>query len=60
VTVHSSEVNLKEMVEKLLTVKYKKIKKAQIDALYYSVLAEIVGKYEQLRFLIVLLPGDWY
>jgi magnesium transporter len=34
VTVHSSQVDLKEIVEKLLTVKNKKIKEAQIDALY--------------------------
>ena len=47
ITVHKSEVKLKEMVERLLTVKNKKIKEAQMDALYYNILAEIINKYEQ-------------
>jgi magnesium transporter len=48
ITIHSEEVNLKDLVERILKVKNKKIKEAQIDALYYNILAEIVTKYEQL------------
>jgi magnesium transporter len=59
VTIHSSQVNLKEMVEKLLNVKNKKIKEAQIDALYYNVLADIVGKYEQLLTAIELSVNEY-
>jgi magnesium transporter len=59
ITVHSSQVNLKEMVEKLLNVKNKKIKEAQIDALYYNVIAEIIGKYEQLLTAIELSVNEY-
>jgi Mg2+ and Co2+ transporter CorA len=47
-TIHTPEVKIKEVVERLFKVKNKKIKEAQIDALYYNVLAEIVTKYEKL------------
>ena len=38
ITLHPQEVNLKEIVERLFKVKNKKIKEAQIDALYYNIL----------------------
>lgn len=59
ITIHSSEVSLKEEVENLLTVKNKKIKEAQIDALYYNILADIVQKYEQLLTAIELSVGEY-
>ena len=48
ITIHSSEVKLKELVEGILNVKNKKIKEATIAALYYNLIAQIVTKYEQL------------
>jgi magnesium transporter len=59
ITVHSSQVNLKEMVEKLLNVKNKKIKEAQIDALYYNVIADIIDMYEQLLTAIELSVNEY-
>jgi magnesium transporter len=59
ISVHSSQVQLKEMVEKLLTVKNKKIKEAQIDALYYNILAEIISGYEQLLTAIELSVNEY-
>ena len=59
ITIHSSEVNLKEEVERLLKVKNKKIKEAQIDALYYNILAGIIQKYEQLLTAIELSADDY-
>ena len=48
ITIHSSEVNLEELVERLFKIKNETIKQTNIDALYYNILAEIVTKYEQL------------
>jgi len=48
ITIHSSEVNLEELVERLFKIKDETIKQTNIDALYYNILAEIVTKYEQL------------
>jgi Mg2+ and Co2+ transporter CorA len=45
-TIHSSEVELKELVERILNVKNIKIKEATIAALYYNLLAQIVTKYK--------------
>jgi magnesium transporter len=59
ITAHKSEVNLKDMVERLLKVKNKKIKEAQMDALYYNILAEIIGKYEQLLTAVELSVNEY-
>lgn len=59
ITIHSSEVNLKEVVENLLKVKNMKVKEAQIDALYYSILADIVSKYEQLLTALELSVNEY-
>jgi len=45
-------------VERLFKVKNKKIK-AQIDALYYNILAEIVTKYEQLLTALELSVNEY-
>ena len=58
ITIHLQEVNLKELVERLFKVKNKKIK-AQIDALYYNILAEIVTKYEQLLTALELSVNEY-
>ena len=47
VTIHSSKINLKEMVNKIFKMN-KKIKEDETDILYYNILAEIVSNYEQL------------
>jgi magnesium transporter len=59
ITIHPPEVNLKELVERLFKVKNKKIKEAQIDALYYNILAEIVTKYEQLLTALELSVNEY-
>ncbi|HEY7227191.1 MAG TPA: magnesium transporter CorA family protein [Nitrososphaeraceae archaeon] len=48
VTIHSSEINLKQIVDRLFNIKNETIKATHIDSLYYNMLAEIVTKYEQL------------
>ena len=45
VTIHSSKINLKEMVNKIFKMN-KKIKEDETDTLYYNILAEIVSNYE--------------
>jgi magnesium transporter len=59
ITIHSLEVNLKEIVERLFRVKNKKIKEAQIDGLYYNILAAIVTKYEQLLTALELSVNEY-
>lgn len=59
ITIHSKDVNLKEIVDKLFNVKNEKIKDAQIDALYYNILAEIVSKYEQLLTALELSVSEY-
>ena len=58
-TIHSPEVDLKALVEKLLTVKNKKIKDSPITALYYNLLAEIVTRYEQLLTALELSVNEY-
>jgi magnesium transporter len=58
-TIHTPEVKINEVVERLLKVKNKKIKEAQIDALYYNVLAEIVTRYEQLLTALELSVNEY-
>jgi magnesium transporter len=58
ITIHSGQVNLKEVVERLFKVN-KKIKHAQIDALYYNLLAGIISKYEQLLTAIELSVNEY-
>jgi magnesium transporter len=48
ITLHSSEINLKQIIDRLFNVKNETIKATHIDSLYYNILAEIVTKYEQL------------
>jgi magnesium transporter len=59
ITIHSSEVKLKEMVERLFKIKNKKIKEAPVAVLYYNVIAEIVTKYEQLLTALELTVNEY-
>jgi magnesium transporter len=59
ITIHSSEVNLKQLVDRIFKVKNKKIKEATIAALYYNVLAEIVTNYEQLLTALELTVNEY-
>ena len=59
ITIHSQDLNLKELVERLLKVKNEKIKESQIDALYYNILAEIITKYEQLLTALELSVNEY-
>ena len=59
ITAHSSQINIKDLVERLLNIKNKKIKEAHIDALYYNLLAELVSRYEQLLTAIELSVNEY-
>jgi magnesium transporter len=59
ITIHSPEVKLKELVDRDFKIKNKKIKEVTIDALFYSVLAEIVTKYEQLLTALELTVNEY-
>jgi magnesium transporter len=59
ITAHSSATNVKDLVERLLKVKNKKIKEAHIDAIYYNLLAELISKYEQLLTAIELSVNEY-
>jgi magnesium transporter len=54
ITIHSSDVDLKSNVHRLFEEKNKKVMGAPIDALYYSMISEIVDRYEQLLTAIEL------
>ena len=54
ITIHSSNVDLMTRVRKMFAEKNKKILESPIDSLYYSLLASIVEKYEQLLTAVEL------
>ena len=54
VTVHSSNVDLASSANRLLEEKNKPLMQTSIDALYYSILANIVDRFEQLLTAIEL------
>ncbi len=54
ITIHSSEVDLLTPIRHLIYQKNKKIIESGIDALYYSMITEIINKYEQLLTSIEL------
>lgn len=59
ITVHSSEVNLMEIAKRIFNIKNETIRQTRIEALYYSMLAEIVTKYEQLLTGLELSVNDY-
>ena len=46
VTIHSSEVDLRAIVNRILEEKNRPILESSVDALYYNILSSIVDKYE--------------
>jgi len=59
VTIHSPEVNLKQIVERLFNIQNETIKNTRIDALYYNILAGLVTKYEQLLTALELSVNEY-
>ena len=59
VTIHSPEVDLKQIVERLFKVQNETLKNTRIDALYYNILAELVTKYEQLLTALELSVNEY-
>ena len=59
ITIHSSEVDLMINTHTLFEQKNKKIMEATIDALYYSIITEIISKYELLLTSIELTITDF-
>ncbi|RPI83960.1 MAG: hypothetical protein EHM34_04455, partial [Nitrosopumilales archaeon] len=58
-TIHSPEVNVKQIVERLFNIQNETIKNTRIDALYYNILAGIVTKYEQLLTALELSVNEY-
>ena len=46
VTIHSSEGDLRAIVNRILEEKNRPILESSVDALYYNILSSIVDKYE--------------
>lgn len=59
VTIHSKEVNLKQIGERLFNIQNETIKQRRIDALYYNLLAGLVRKYEQLLTALELSVNEY-
>ena len=59
VTIHSPEVDVKQIVERLFNIQNETIKNTRIDALYYNILAGIVTKYEQLLTALELSVNEY-
>lgn len=59
VTIHSPEVNLKQIVERLFNIQNETLKNTRIDALYYNILAGLVTKYEQLLTALELSVNEY-
>lgn len=59
ITIHSSDINLKQIVERLFKIQNETIKQTRIDALYYNILAGLVTKYEQLLTALELSVNEY-
>jgi magnesium transporter len=59
VTIHSNEVDLKQIGERLFKIQNETIKQRRIDALYYNILAGLVTKYEQLLTALELSVNEY-
>lgn len=58
-TIHTAEVDLKQIVERLFNIQNATIKQSRIDALYYNILAGLVTKYEQLLTALELSVNEY-
>lgn len=58
ITIHPSEVDLEKSIRKLLEHKNKKLVMDSIEALFYSVLSELIDRYEQVLTAVELTITD--
>jgi len=59
ITIHTAEVDIKLIVQRLLNIQNETIKQTRIDALYYNILAGLVTKYEQLLTAMELSVNEY-
>ena len=59
ITIHSSNIDLVNLVKHIFEQQNRKLKESNIDALYYTVISEVIGKYEQLLTSIELTITDF-
>ena len=58
ITIHSAEVDLIKSTRKLLEHENKKLGKDSIEALFYSILSDLIGRYEQVLTAVELTMTD--
>ena len=58
ITIHSAEVDLTKSIRKLLEVENKKLMIESIEALFYSVLMQLIDRYEQVLTAVELTITD--
>jgi magnesium transporter len=58
ITIHSAEVDLTKNIRKLLEVENKKLMIESIEALFYSVLSQLIDRYEQVLTAVELTITD--
>jgi magnesium transporter len=58
ITIHSAEVDLTKNIRKLLEVENKKLMIESIEALFYSVLLQLIDRYEQVLTAVELTITD--
>lgn len=58
ITIHPSEVDLAKSIRKLLEHENKKLVRDSIEALFYSVLSELIDRYEQVLTAVELTITD--
>jgi magnesium transporter len=59
ITIHSSNIDLASSVKHIFEQKNKILKESSIDALYYTLISEVIGKYAQLLTSIELTIADF-
>ena len=58
ITIHSAEVELLKSTRKLLEHENKKLGKDSVEALFYSILSDLIGRYEQVLTAVELTMTD--
>jgi magnesium transporter len=58
ITIHSAEVDLVKSTRKLLDHENKRLAKDSIEALFYSILSELIDRYEQVLTAVELTMTD--
>ncbi len=58
ITIHPADVDLIQATRKLLEHENKKLVKDSIEALFYNILAEMIGRYEQVLTAVELTMTD--